>query len=134
MKKIFRIFYSLLAPLLFPATALAQERWNIWRDTTCAPGGGGPTEPCSACDALVVIRNIIDILFEVALLFGIIMVAFGAIYLMVAGASEKGVSKGRKIITMAVVGVVIAILAWVIVNTIISMITPGGFNWREISC
>lgn len=128
--------YSFFIFFVTPIITFAQ--WNIWEGAFCgadtAITTGGPTGSCSFCDALVVTSNIIDILFNFAIIFGVIMIVVGGVYMMVTSASEQNVSKGKKIITSAVVGVIIALLAWVIVNTIISVLAGPNSGWNNISC
>ena len=54
---------------------------------------------------------------------------------MIAGGSEDNVKKGREIIKMAVIGLIIALTAWVIVNTVLHFLTGNpNFPWAKINC
>ncbi|MEK9194289.1 MAG: pilin, partial [Patescibacteria group bacterium] len=91
--------------------------------------------PCDFCDALIVIQNIVKFLFEVAIPISVAMVIFGAITLMIAGGSEEKIKKGRAAITSAVLGLVIVLSAWVIVNTVLHILTGSlDFPWNQLSC
>ncbi len=124
----------IIAIYLLPFAASAAFT-NIWDGTSCAAGGGGPTEPCTFCDALVVIRNIVTLLFEIAIPLTTVMIVWGALRLMLAAGSEENVRSGRTIITNAVTGLVISLAAWVIVNTILHILTGRvNFPWNQINC
>jgi len=130
LKKIY-----ILATLLFliPPYARAQ---NIWKGTSCAPGGGGPTGPCSVCDSLIVTSNIITYLAQFAVLISVAMMVYGAILMMVSGGDEGKFKDGKSKITNAIIGLVVVMLAWVIINTVLRLLTGGGADlpWNNITC
>ena len=122
-----------------PAVAADRAPFNIWRGATC--GGeapittGGPTGPCSFCDGLIVIKNIINSLFKIAIPLAVLMIIYGGVRLMIAGGSEENVKKARGIIKMAVIGLIITLAAWIIVNTVLHFLTGNpNFPWSQISC
>ena len=141
-KLLFVLFLGIGAMYIFtaftyPAHAAALTD-GLWKGTSCAPGGGvgtGPTSSCSFCDGIIVTQNIIGILFEIAFPIAVGMIVYGAIRLMLAGGSESNVSSGKEIITNAIIGLVIALCAWVIVNEVLHLLT-GDINlpWSTITC
>ena len=134
-----RISIKPLTPLFFvliflPAIAGAVSIWDGTgppEGPTCNVGG-----PCGFCDALKVVKNIITFLFEIAIPIAVVMIVYGAIRMMLAGGSSENVSASRKIMTNAFMGLVIALGAWIIVNTILHILSPGGVNlpWNQINC
>lgn len=134
MKKISLLFFSGIGYILASPLASAQTI-NIWQGT----GRGGQTcnviGPCNFCDAMIVISNIVRILLLFSIPIAVLMIVAGAILLAVAGGSPDKVKKGKDIITSAVIGVVIALLAWVVVNTLIHVLTGRpNFPWNQINC
>lgn len=113
---------------------------SIWKGATC--GGtvigdtGGPTGSCSLCDALIVLRNIITFGFELAFAIGTGMIAWGAIKMMAAGGDPKRLTDAKSIMTSAVIGIVIALAAWSIVNMVLSVFVQSGVSapWATITC
>lgn len=120
---------------------------NIWRNT----GSGGPTcnetgtleapvKPCNFCDGIIVAGNIITLLFTIAFPITVAMVVYGAIRLMISGGSPEKVNQAKKIMTNAIIGLVIVLAAWVIVNTLLRVLvgfTSGDTSlwpWSRISC
>ncbi len=131
-KILFSLF--LIAVLVLPVITYASVL-NIWEGTSCASGGGGPIGACTLCDALIVIRNIVNILFEIAIPITTIIILWGAIQLMISGGSEEKVKRGRATITGAVTSLVIALAAWLIVNEILHLLTgQPNFPWNQINC
>jgi len=140
----------LLVVLVFSFGLLVQDAnaqtINIWEGTGV---GGTPcnkpivdnegkiyTNACDFCDALIVVRNIIQYLVQAAIAIAVGMIVWGAIQLMIAGGSEERVSKGKKTVTSAAIGVTIALTSWLIVNTIIHVLAgnPTWQIWNTITC
>lgn len=129
------VLFAAAAP--FTASAQAQAFRNIWKDTTCAPDYAtqGPTSPCTLCDGLVVASNIIYDLFIAATIAAALMIIAGGVVLMTAGASEKNVSTGKAMMLNAVMGLVIALAAWLAMNTLLGFMTGNPkLPWAKISC
>lgn len=125
---LFIILYS-----LFPSVVFAQAL-NIWEGTS----GGGCNQAssgCNLCDAIIVAQNIIQMLFELAVPIAVAVIVWGAFLFITAGGSEERVGKGKKTMTAAVIGLVIALAAWIIVNTILHVLTGDiNFPWADVSC
>ena len=132
------LFLFLSVILLSPARVSAV---NIWQGATCggsAPIGpdGGPTGSCSLCDSMIVGRNIITFLFEFSMMLGTIRIAWGGIKMMIAGGDPKNISDAKQIMLSAIIGIVIAVSAWTIVNTVLAALSPTGIAppWSKITC
>ncbi len=134
MKKQVRSF--VLAPILFFMTfgVSSAALIDIWKGTS----GGGCNKSaagCSLCDGVKVAANIINTMTEVAIILAVGMTIYGAIMLMVSGGSEERVRKGKGIITSAVIGLVIVLAGWLIINTVLHLITGKvDFPWADIQC
>lgn len=118
------------------------------RQRDAAETVGKETDPCTLCHLFLTMKRIVDFLviyFVVPL--GIWMLALGGAIMLTAGGAPEKISQGRKILTTALIGVVIFFAAWIIVNTILAFITTGGppvpgttgfrifvTPWNEINC
>lgn len=136
MKSLKQYIYSAALGLLsIPQLAGAQ---NIWKDTKCAAGGGGPTKPCGFCDLLVVGLNIIDILTQASLMIVAVVVIWGAFLMITSAGNESKYKEGKKKITSAIIGLVVVLGAWVIVNTafmaVASIAGASEISWNSIKC
>ncbi len=113
---------------------------NIWEGAKCSGDAigpdGGPIGPCSLCDAMIVMRNIITFGFQLAFSIGTGMIAWGAIRMMAAGGNEKTLTDAKSIMTSAIIGIAIAVAAWTIVNTVLSVFVQSGVSapWATITC
>lgn len=120
----------MLVPFSF---ALAGE--GIWEGASCAAGSPGPTDPCGFCDALVVVRNIIQLLLEFTFIAAAAMIAVGAFMMMFAAGSEQKFATGKKTITNAAIGVAVALVAWLAVGTILQFLSgKPDLPWNQIVC
>ena len=120
----------ILYGLLF-TPALAQVM-NIWEGVTCNEPGA---DPCTLCDMLKVVANIVDFLVKAALAIGALMIVYGAILMMISAGSQERYRKGKSAVTSAFIGVFIALASWVIINTILHVLTGNpDFPWHTIAC
>lgn len=107
---------------------------SLGEGVNCFKSGANP---CDLCDLLHVGQNFFYLLLEAGTLIAVGVIVYGAIRLMTAGGSKNLAEEARKIITNAIVGILIAIGGWVIINTIIFIITPDkgtNSNWFSIEC
>lgn len=128
MKKInlfFIVFY--LAVLLLPIVASAAQ--------VSLPYFGGKDAPfvscnganCTTCDLFETGQRVIYFGMTLVLfVFGPIMVTIGGLMMLIAGGSEDRFSTGKKMATGAVVGILIALGAFLIVNLGIDAINATG--------
>mgnify|MGYP001053266598 CR=1 FL=1 len=127
------VYWLSITPVVFAQTAWQR---GIWYGTgkggvTCNNLEGG----CDLCDAIKVVQNIIQMLFELAFLITGGMIAWGAFVFMTAASSEERVKKGRKIMTSAVIGLVIVLCAWSIINVLLHLLTGQvNFPWHTVEC
>jgi len=92
---------------------------------------GTITNPCTWPKLMQLFKNIIDfIIYNIMFPLSAVMIVVGGIFIMTAGGSTSRVSTGREIITAAVVGLIIALLSWLIIDTIIKIVAVG---WNAAS-
>lgn len=131
MKKV--SYLLLLGLILAPAFASAI---NIWEGTSCAPDPTqGPTGSCSLCDGLIVTQNIIQLLWELAIPISVVMIIVGALQMMFSTGNQSRFENGKKTITLAVTGLIIALAAWLIINEVLHLMTNGlDLPWHQLNC
>jgi len=105
--------------------------------------GTSTTDPCTLCDifkmAQLIIDTIIGFLGFIAVPF---LIVVGGFMILLHGASPDLVTKGKTVIKNAIIGFIIALLAWTIINMIFLALAGGDngvgkiFNapWNEIKC
>lgn len=131
----FKIFIFSIVILGFGILNIAQAQKPEGL-VPCGPGKGGINETCNFCHLLTLGQNIIDYAMMIVFPLSAVMIVVGGGYILTAGASESNVSKGKEILTAAVVGLIIALCAWLIIDIIIRAVagsqTIGKNNWYEI--
>jgi len=133
MKKIilFSIFYFLFSTLIVEAALV--------------PCGGEGQPACTWCDLMQLIKNVIDFLMYLVIPLSVIMIVVGGIIIMTAAGSTQRASRGKEIVTAALTGLLIALLSWIIIDTILKIIStaPQGSGpaviegygpWNKIKC
>ncbi len=120
------------------------------------PCGGGPPEPaCEPCHIFSLVQNIYNWLIfpppqggGIVLVVAILMFAYGGFLMIIPGiGGEKSVpmyQKGKKVLTNAVIGILIIFLAWLTIDTIIKALAGQEIGragvakifgpWNEIKC
>ncbi len=126
----FLLFLILLsgAPVAH-AYDLSNPIWGGTHAVTC----NASRIPCTFCDGLRVVANIIDGLTFLAIPIAVLVIGYGGFRIMTSGSSSSGVSAGWGAIRSAGIGIVVALGAWLIINTILSLLS-GGTGLSGINC
>lgn len=136
-----------LALVLFSPLSASAERpsiFNIWSGTeqtnpagfsSAGTGTCNVVGYCTFCHSIVVVRNIINILVKFSVALAVAFLVWGALKIVISAGRPQVIQEGRKAITSAVVGLIIVLGAWVIINTLLSFIVgAGNFPWNSIQC
>ena len=107
MKKVHITLLFVLAICAFflPHAVYAISFWNV-----------GATLGLGTVDLQKAALNIIRWVLGLLGLVGVVMVMYGGFTWMTAGGNEEKIEKAKKIITAAVIGMVIVILSWSVVT------------------
>ena len=127
MKKIAHIsaFLFLIMIVALPLVANAQLPSLI----VCGQDG---LPACRVCHLYVLADVIIDFLLLIIIPVAALMIAWGGIQYMLSAGNIGSTSTAQKTIKNGVYGIVIAFAAWLIINTIISVLANGSFtNWNQ---
>jgi hypothetical protein len=117
---IFYILFFILIPLNMTQAGLVP----------CGPGAGAA---CAWPDFYRLVKNIIDFMINLVFPISAVMIVVGGIMIMTAGDSSGRAATGKEIITAAVVGLLIALLSWLIIDTIMKILTNGRLGpWNQL--
>lgn len=127
-------FYAAILILVFSIFNFASAALTPL--VQCGPGTG---KSCQFCDLLTLVERIINFaLYNIAIPLSVIFIVYGGFVIMTAGDSPERVKSGRSVIKAAVVGLLIALFAWMIVDTVLTVLAGQKFRpWRfnnEIIC
>lgn len=91
---------------------------------------------CDLCDLLVLFKNIITFMTQMTVVLAGLFFAWGSFVILTAGDSEEKVSSGKKVMTTAITGVLIAFSAWLIIGTALQILTgsPSKLPWTQVQC
>mgnify|MGYP003521037636 FL=1 len=126
MKKIPSIFSGLLifsfvfafSTLLYPAFTSAEP---------LIPCDGGPTNGCDFDDLMALINTVIDFLiFDLALPIAAVVIAYAGFLFLTSGDDSGKRTKAKKMLVNIVIGLVLALASWLIVQTILLSLGYDG--------
>ncbi len=118
------IFCLLFLPLLSEGAGLV-------------PCGGPEEPPCNACHLLILAQNILNFAYRIISSIVIIMIVVGGFKMMFAGGNENNIKAAQSTLTSALIGMVIILCSYLIVNTIFWILaqishTNYDFQWYKI--
>ena len=132
------ILLLLVMPMLVIAPLVAQAQWSIWEGADgqnkviCNQSGEGP---CTFCDFVKVAANVVGVLRNLAFGVAVIAIIAGAILMIISAGNPGRFNTGKSFIINAIIGVVIALMAWIIIGTVLHLLTRNpNLPWNEIIC
>ncbi|MBD3282025.1 MAG: hypothetical protein GF387_00200 [Candidatus Portnoybacteria bacterium] len=137
MKKLFLFLIILLLITPFSASAFLDGPIVPCGRDLDGSGQLEKSEQCTFCHIFEMAKNIIDFIIELLIVVVPLFVVIGGFMILTSRGTPEGVSKGKKIITSAIIGLVIALLSWTILGMIFNaLVGPEGFPWpwNEVQC
>ncbi len=130
MNKFIRLYGLIALYVLLLAGNVALAQGGL---VTC--GNPGQAD-CNICSFLELVKGLIDFAIKLAFALAGLFITWGAFVTMTAGGSEERVKQGREILTTAIIGLVIMLSAWLILGTVIQVLTGSSSKlpWTEIKC
>lgn len=108
------------------AQTLPEDTSKFLPLVTC---GVGDAKPCTICDIWVLADRVVLFAFYLAApILIIVLIAGGFIYLT-SGGNPKKTEQAKSLLTSAIVGIVIALAAFLIVDTILKTLVRQDFTW-----
>jgi hypothetical protein len=84
---------------------------------TCAAGFGGLTE---------IVGGALGILISLGIMIAVLVLAYGGFLLVLNPVNAENRSKARTVIFNAIIGLVLTLAAWLLVNTLLTVLGAGG--------
>ena len=129
------LFLAFVFLALVPANAVFAQEGGLVPKCTGNFLEGTNERICTFCDFAQLGKNLIGWLTGIAITLGVLFIIWGAFVIMTAGGSPERVSQGRQSMTIAVVGIAIALGGWLIIGTVINILSGGNpLPWTEIQC
>lgn len=93
---------------------------------------------CTLCDLFTMIQTIIDFISAGIFVLAVIFITVGGLMILLAGANPGNLDLGKKMITNAIIGVIISLLAWTVINMVFNTLVGDNKNfpapWNKIEC
>lgn len=118
MKKLLAPILGLLAVMAFADPALAQfinPATDVPGNLTNATGGSGSFKQ--------VLITIVNFALGFLGIIAVVMIIYGGYMYVISGGDEGQAGKGKQIIIYAIIGIVIILLSFAIVNTVLGAAT-----------
>lgn len=112
--------------MLFPLVVPSAESAGL---VTCS----GPD--CNLCSFVTMVNNLVAWLVGFLTLAAVLAIVYAGFKLVVSGGDEGAMTDAKKMLTNIVIGFVIVLSAWLIVDTLMkALVAPGvGFGvWNDI--
>lgn len=103
-----------------------------------APAGSPESLPCTICDILKFLKNIIDfITFKFTPVAGGLLITFAGFLILLGGANTEMVARGRSMLTKTVIGAAIIFMSFMIANFVIKSLAGDNDtakSWFQLDC
>lgn len=113
-----------IGALVFAAPALAIGEGGALGGVESARGDGVPTNLANGDESLI--RRIINIMLYAIGVISVVMLIFGGFRYVISGGQKEAVTAAKNTILYAIVGLLIAIFAYAIVQFVIGAVVGGG--------
>ena len=90
-----------------------------------------PTTTCDANALKQLVINVIVFLRDISIVIAVLFILWGGFLILTSGGSSDRLSRGKKAITAAVIGIVIVLAAWLAVNIFITTFTDCTGDWWD---
>lgn len=124
----------MFAPLLVTLVAVlviwgfsAAPTWAAGILPACAENGD-----CSLCDVVGVFINFAALIVEWLGLLAVLLFIIGGIFIIMGGANAEWVKRGRQILVGTIIGSVLVVSGWLIVNFTLAALLNADFNSVQI--
>ena len=92
---------------------------------------------CGFCELVQLVNRVVDWLIGVLSIIAAIMIAYSGFRLVTSGGNSGAKEEAKKMITNIVIGFVIVLAAWLLIDLMMQSLSGGQVNgrvWQEIQC
>ncbi len=142
MKKFFAVLIISFFAVPLLLTPLSSSAALVECNPSYTVDSGGDitiSRQCTVCDFIAMGDRIVTFMLEIAILIATLMIAWGAFTIMTGRGNPEQLKSGKAIMFAAITGVVVALAAWVIIASLMRILTgtgEAGFTppWQRINC
>jgi hypothetical protein len=119
------VFVFLMVLVALPSLALAQAGGLV-------PCGGQTGDPCNTNDVVGFANSLIDYLIKALGVIAVIVMVYAGFKLVVSAGNESEWGKAKELFTNVIIGIILILAAWLIVDTVLKGLTGRGLgDWTE---
>lgn len=96
---------------------------------------------CGTCQLVTLAENIIDILIIIMVGIAAILIAYAGYLMVISAGNASKFQRGKGIFTNVIIGLIIMLVAWLIIDTMLRTLLPNGvvaqnasLPWNRIQC
>jgi len=120
---------ALLAGIMAPSFALGAGLTSSIVPSDCNNQGGCQ----NVCDLAILAQNILNAAIVISIFLAAILFAYAGLKMVTAPANPGQRNQGKKLFYNVMVGFIIILAAWLIVNTIMSLLLTGNAtSWNKL--
>lgn len=120
----FGLLTAVFAPLAMTQPAAAQFEGGIGKGAQAAQGKDQPANLADGDDSMF--KRITDVMLFVVGAVSVIMLIIGGIRYVVSNGDAGAVTSAKNTILYAIIGIIVTILAYAVVNFVIAQFASGG--------
>jgi len=126
------VFTMLLFVLfLIPVISNAAELPGAIVPSNCS--GADAATKCGVCDIAQLAQNILNTAIYLAVFLSAVLFAWAGFESVTAGGNAEKVGHARSIFTNVVIGLVIMLAGWLVVDTLMKTLTKGSLGpWNKV--
>ena len=135
-----KILFFITAAALLLTSGFFIPTGALALTTEIVPSQCQNSSACGLCELGLAFKNATDIMIALAGPAAVVFLFWAALMFMMSGGSQSRVSEAKKIATAAVVGLLIVLFSWIILNTLVNSVFQakgqGGIPlpWDTIDC
>jgi len=129
MKFMLYTVFTVLAFLIMPELGLAQQPPLVPNECATNP------QACNFCAMLAMANNLINLLFQLLVIVAVILIVVAGFKLVTSAGNTQALESAKSMLTNVIIGFVIVMAAWLIVDTIFKMLVrdTGNFGvWNRL--
>ena len=91
---------------------------------------------CNTCDIILLVNGLISFLVTMLSIIAVIVMVYTGFLMVTSGGDETKWTAAKGYFTNVVIGIVLVLAAWLIVDTLLGMLTKqGGLEfWGNLDC
>ena len=123
--------FNILGPQVVNAQPISPT--NTYGNEGLIPCNG---PDCNACHVVELANRVMNFLITIMSIIGVLVMVIAGFKMVTSGGNTASWESGKKMFGSVVIGIILVLAAWLIVDTILKILTEeGGLEpWSKIEC